>query len=358
MAQFLRPISTITATNFTGGFADIDETTFSDADFAYSANNTTATLAVGITSASEPNVGTKTIRYRIARTNAGVVDGAGSASTVTASLLQGTTTIATDAVRTASGTWTQYDWVVDTSTVTNWTTLRLQFDVVGGGGAASSRRGAGISWAEMEIPDAPVYGIGTGSSSGVGLATGTEVATGRFAGSSTSTGVATGTQVATGQFAGSSSGVGGAATQGVGLCITTGTSLSVSIASGISIYQPGELTSLVSDVGWAAVPTTSTTLTAVSEGFTNDSDYVVSTQIATQQELIYGIEPLGIGGVAVKVRSKVTKTTGSMTVSLLNNSTVVYTFAETPLTTTLSEYVLEGTISQPANRIRIQVVEI
>ena len=78
MAQFLRPTSTITATNFTGGFADIGESTASDADYVYSAINTTATLVVGLSSASAPGVGDRTIRYRIARTNGATLDGTGS----------------------------------------------------------------------------------------------------------------------------------------------------------------------------------------------------------------------------------------------------------------------------------------
>lgn len=153
MAQFLRPISNVTQTNFTGGFAEIDESTFSDVDFAYSAVNIIAVLEVGLSTVLTPGAGTRTIRYRLAQTNGAVVDGTGNTVNVTAALYQGTTLIATDTARTTSGTWTQYSFTPNTSTVTDWSALRLRFTTTASGGGASVRRGAGISWAEMETPD-------------------------------------------------------------------------------------------------------------------------------------------------------------------------------------------------------------
>ena len=112
MAQFLRPDSNITQTSFTGGFADIDETSASDADFAYGANNTAAVLEVGLSDpAATPNpAGTSTVRYRIAKTNNGTVNGAGNAVTVTAAVYQGGTLIQANTAQTATGTWTGYDF--------------------------------------------------------------------------------------------------------------------------------------------------------------------------------------------------------------------------------------------------------
>lgn len=156
MAAFLRPDSNITQTEFTGGFAEIDEATASDSDLAYSTNNADATLEVGLSNPSgTPTSGTCTVRYRIAKTNNGSVDGGGNAVTVTAYAFEGSTQIAADSTRTADGTWTQYSFTFNTSAVSNWNDLRLRFVVSKSGGGPSARRGAGISWAELETPDPP-----------------------------------------------------------------------------------------------------------------------------------------------------------------------------------------------------------
>lgn len=158
MTQFIRPDSNITQTSFTNGFAAIDETTASDADFAYGANNTASTLEVGLSNPLNPTYidGTCTVRYRIARTNAGVLDGGGNDVTVTTSVRQGATQLAADSAKSTTGTWTTYTFTFAASLVTdnNWTDLRLRFVTSASGGAPASRRGAGISWAEIEVPDA------------------------------------------------------------------------------------------------------------------------------------------------------------------------------------------------------------
>jgi hypothetical protein len=158
MAQFARPDSDITQTSFTGGFSTIDESVASDADFAYGANNTAAELEVGLSNVTDPNSSTGHVfRYRIARTNAGVVDGGGNAVTVTARLMQGTTQIATDTAKTATGTWTQYAYTLsaaEADAITNYNDLRLEFLTSGSGGSPAVRRGGAVSWAEFEVPDA------------------------------------------------------------------------------------------------------------------------------------------------------------------------------------------------------------
>ncbi|HEY0751896.1 MAG TPA: hypothetical protein VGD26_12115 [Chitinophagaceae bacterium] len=159
MAQLVRPDGNITQTSFTGGFAEIDEITASDVDFAYGANNTAAVLEVSLGNITDPVSSTgHTFRYRIARTNAGVVDAGGNAVTVTAALYQGTTLIATDVAKTATGTWTQYAYTLagaEADAITDYTDLRLRFTTSASGGGPSLRRGAAVSWAELESPDAP-----------------------------------------------------------------------------------------------------------------------------------------------------------------------------------------------------------
>lgn len=153
MAQFLRPDSNITQTNFTGGFANIDETSANDADFAYGANNTIAVLEVGLSNPSTPQAGTCTVRYRIAQTNNGVLDGTGNTLNITPEVYQATTLIQGGTAQTTSGTWTTYTFTFNTSAVSDWNNLRLRFTTTASGGSPANRRGGAISWAEIEIPD-------------------------------------------------------------------------------------------------------------------------------------------------------------------------------------------------------------
>lgn len=159
MAQFARPDGNITQTNFTNGFANIDEVTASDADFAYGANNTVAVLEVSLGNVTDPASSSgHTFRYRVAKTNAGVVDGGGNAVTVTAELYQGTTLIAADTAKTVTGTWTQYALTLtggQADSITDYNDLRLRFTTSASGGSPASRRGGAVSWAELEVPDAP-----------------------------------------------------------------------------------------------------------------------------------------------------------------------------------------------------------
>lgn len=154
MSEILRPDSNVTQSGFTGGFAEIDETPASDTDKAYGANNTAAVLEVGISNPSgTPGSGTITFRYRHVKTNNGTVDGGGNAVTVTAEVVEGTTVRATDAAQTATGTVAQREWSPDLSAVSNWNDLRFRFTTSASGGSPANRRGAAVTWAEMEVPD-------------------------------------------------------------------------------------------------------------------------------------------------------------------------------------------------------------
>lgn len=156
MAQFLRPDSNVTQSSFTGGFAEIDEATASDADFAYGNNNTAAVLEVGLSDPSETpdSAGTSTVRYRIAKTNNGTVSDTGNAVTVTAAVYQGATLIQSDTAQATSGTWTEYSFTFTHGSITDWSDLRLRFTTSSSGGSPANRRGGAVSWAEVEAPDA------------------------------------------------------------------------------------------------------------------------------------------------------------------------------------------------------------
>jgi len=161
MAQFKRPDSNVTQTNFTNGFAQIDEVTPSDADYAYSANNTIGTLEVGLSNISDPQSGTCTVRYRHAQSDddAGTIapSSGGNNVTITCSVYQGTSLIVADTGQTANaGSFVQRSFTFSTSLVTNWSDLRLRFTTTASGGSPAARRGAAVSWAEVETPDAAV----------------------------------------------------------------------------------------------------------------------------------------------------------------------------------------------------------
>lgn len=221
MAQFARPDSNVTQASFTGGFAEIDEASPSDADFAWGTDNTAAELEVGLGNVTDPALSTgHTFRYRIAKTNDGVVDGAGSSCTVTARLMQGATQIATDTAKTATGTWTQYAYTLssgEADAITDYTDLRLEFLTSASGGNPTNRRGAAVSWAELEVPDAVADTALAGSAAGSSSAAGdlsTEIAlAGSSAGASTAAGdLATGIALA-GASAGASTALGDLTTQ-------------------------------------------------------------------------------------------------------------------------------------------------
>jgi hypothetical protein len=179
MAQFARPDSTVTASNVTGGFSAIDEAVASDADFAWSANNTTAELEVGLSDVSDPAAGSgHVVRYRYAKTNNGTPDSGGNNGTLEVRLLQGSTLVATSgSIAVSSATWTAGNFTlaaIEADAITDYTDLRLEFVLVGGGGSPSVRRGVGVSWVELEVPDAapPVVslaGPGAGVAAGAGL---------------------------------------------------------------------------------------------------------------------------------------------------------------------------------------------
>jgi lambda family phage minor tail protein L len=153
VAQFLRPDSNITQTSWTGGFADIDETTASDADYCYGANNSnSATLTVGLSDPSPPASGTCTVRWRHAKVSSGTLSGTGGTVQQTCTVLQGATTIASSTV-TVGGSWTDGSFTFNVSGISNWTDVRLQWTQTASGGGANAR-GSAVSWAEIETPDA------------------------------------------------------------------------------------------------------------------------------------------------------------------------------------------------------------
>jgi len=162
MTQFLRPDGTLQNSSITGDHTAIDEVTASDADFLYSANQANTAYECSLSNpVGTPGSGTVTVRFRSAQTNNGVVSGSGSAASMAAALYQGATPISSGPTVSAEGAWTAHAWSPtsgELANITDWNDLRLVFTITGSGGSPANRRGYGISWAELEAPDAPVGG--------------------------------------------------------------------------------------------------------------------------------------------------------------------------------------------------------
>ena len=168
MTQFGRPISDVTNTLFTGGWAALDEVTASDTDFANTADNVTGQLEVALTaSLSDPAVATgHIVRVRLAKADTGVPPSTtGNTQNMTVTLYQGATLIATVYASAAVGAWTQTNYTLtagEANSITNYTDLRVRIDSpASGGGPSGNRRGGAVSWVVLELPDAPFGGAGT-----------------------------------------------------------------------------------------------------------------------------------------------------------------------------------------------------
>ena len=158
--QYARPNSDITTpVDWTGTYTSINDVTANDATYGWSANDTDDSYEVSVNTVTDPLTGVDhIIRFRFAQTDDGVVSSGGTDSSLSVYLYQGVTLIASFLSFTPLTTWatrTETLTTTEANTITDYTNLRLRFDYVGGGGSPTNRRGVGLSWAELEVPDAP-----------------------------------------------------------------------------------------------------------------------------------------------------------------------------------------------------------
>jgi hypothetical protein len=154
MPQFLRPDADLVSTQYTGGWAEIDEVIPDDSDLAFGAvNSATPTLTVSLTNpVNAPGGVTGTVRWRSARINQNGSLTAGNSFTGTCTLLQGATTIASDAY--ATGNLETREFTFTLSDISDFNDLRLRFNQTASGGNNNTQRsGLAVTWAEVEIPD-------------------------------------------------------------------------------------------------------------------------------------------------------------------------------------------------------------
>jgi hypothetical protein len=167
MAQFLRPIADQTNNWASGGWADLDESSASDSDFMYSNDNPNDDVNLEFTNTGIGDPLSSTghiVRWRKVLIDGGVVaTSAGSGCDLDVELWQGVPDVGTliVAMRTNDVLDADLSWTADSYTlsaaeadnITDYNDLYIHFHARGGGGPAENRRGAGISWLEMEIPD-------------------------------------------------------------------------------------------------------------------------------------------------------------------------------------------------------------
>ena len=159
MAQFFRPTSDITVTNVTGTFANIDETSASDADYISTLDNTIVTYETRFGSRPDPlSSSGHVVRVRHAKADTNVAPSTtGSACSATFTLYEGTTLRATLGTSIALGAWTTLSYTLTTgeaNAITDYGNLRVRMVTTNSGGSPANRRGGAISWIEFECPDA------------------------------------------------------------------------------------------------------------------------------------------------------------------------------------------------------------
>lgn len=154
MAQTLAPDGNITQTGITGGFAQIDEATASDSDFAYGSDGGGNVLEVSLANpGATPGAGAYTVRVRVAEIDGGSLgNGSGAANPLTVEIYEGATQRASTTYN-LTGSWVTQTWTPDLSAVSDWTDVRLRLSDTSHGGNPNSRRAFGVSWASLDVPD-------------------------------------------------------------------------------------------------------------------------------------------------------------------------------------------------------------
>jgi hypothetical protein len=162
MAQSMRPISQVTATNgvpTTNVHLNLDGTAPDSGNYYAGADNATGVCEVLLTdlSATTPADGTCTVIIYEAQCDGTVAPSSGgTAPTFDLEVYEGATQRASvTGVTPTESAFTLYNTLTfDASTITDWANVRVRFTSNGTGGAGPSRRGAAVSYVEITTPDA------------------------------------------------------------------------------------------------------------------------------------------------------------------------------------------------------------
>jgi len=153
MPQFLRPSSDISAGAWTTTplFSKINETSSNDSPLITSPNGSNTTCDLGLSTASTPDTGTRTIRIRVRKGTPSNNRG------LNYNLKQGSTSVQSGTVQaTLPTTFTTYSITV-TGTITDYSDLSIELISTGTvTGPGTNRAVVDVSWVEFEIPDQEV----------------------------------------------------------------------------------------------------------------------------------------------------------------------------------------------------------
>ena len=156
MAQYGRPNSDVSQSGWTGSYTAIDEAAYSDADYITGAADANGTAVHGLSSVSDPvSSANHTVRFRAWQQNNAFQ------RYLQVELLQDTTVISSypSTITLVKGTATAYNWTLssgEADAITDYGALRLRFTSTGDVGTpAPNRSEVYVSWAELEVPDAP-----------------------------------------------------------------------------------------------------------------------------------------------------------------------------------------------------------
>ena len=157
MAQYARPDSDITFSNWTGSYTAIDEASYDDGDYIQGANNNNGSAEVGLSDVADPvSSSDHVLRFRAWQQNNT------KNRQLTAYLFQGTTQIASYACgNLVKDTPTAYSYTLtgaEADSITDYTDLWLRFTSYGDVGTPASQRSyVYVSWTELEVPDSSFY---------------------------------------------------------------------------------------------------------------------------------------------------------------------------------------------------------
>ena len=154
MTQYARPNSDGLFQYWSGSYTDIDEVTYSDADYITGDEDENGTSQVGLSNVTDPNssVG-HTVKFRAWQ------EDQADQRTLKVELLQGSTVISTyTAFNLVKGTPTAYSWTLssgEADNITDYTDLVLRFTSAGDVTPPPATRAfVYVSWAVLEVPDA------------------------------------------------------------------------------------------------------------------------------------------------------------------------------------------------------------
>lgn len=153
--ETLVPSVVISAGTWTGSPTDIDEQpAANDADFIASADGTAPDVyTVRVTAPSGTPSGTGTVNYRYAKKATGT-----QLVNLVVSLINGATgaVVASNTHNSITTTFTDGTFNFSTGSITDWSNVQLRFERTGdSGGSPSTRSGARVSWAEVDVSTAP-----------------------------------------------------------------------------------------------------------------------------------------------------------------------------------------------------------